>query len=327
MRMVIRTLAWLSFLCALALTALRFAQPDLPLARQALAFVPWSVPLYALAMLLFLGQVYFPGKSRWQVTLGLAAASMAGLVFHGWTMQQLFVGGHAEAPASAQQIRIFTFNVGDGRADPASIVSTAVASSADVVVLQQVTGSMLERMNQAGLTEAFPQHAGEPIANGNFGTMVFSEGSISEVTYLGAAQTSIQATLGLPGGTVKAIAVGIASPEDEATSDRWAADFAQLATVAGEIDPQLVVGAFEAGFDHREFRDLLDTGVSDVGERANVGFMRTWPVGEARFGMPTVRLTQPDHVLMGPPLVAVDQLTREVDGANHRALLAIVAFR
>jgi len=324
MGVLIRVVAWVCFVVAAALTVLRWVQPDQAFVQQAVSFMPWAIPLFVVALLLFLFHVFFPGKSRWQITMVLAALSMGGLVLQGWWLSPLYSGASPEPGPSADTLRVFTFNVDNGLADPNDVVATAVTSGADVLVLQEVTNSSLSRMEQAGLGEAFPHRAGQPISGGHFGTMVFSTASLSGVTFVGTYESSVMATASFPTGTVWLVAVDVPAP---GSTGAWADDLGQLVELGESLDPGIVAGDFEASFDHQPFRELLDTGLRDAGERSNAGFQRTWPVDLSRYGVPLPRLTQPDHVLIGSGLTALSQNTLTIPGSDHRGVLAELAFR
>ena len=324
MGVLIRVVAWVCFVVAAALTGLRWVQPDQAVVQQAVSFMPWAIPLFVVALLLFLFHVFFPGKSRWQITMVLAALSLGGLVLQGWWLSPLYSGGSPEPGPGADTLRVFTLNVDAGSADPNDVVATAVTSRADVLVLQEVTSSSLSRMEQAGLGEAFPHRAGQPISGGHFGTMVFSTASLTGVTFVGTDESSVMASAAFPTGTVWLVAVDVPAPD---STGAWADDLGQLVELGESLKPAIVAGDFEASFDHQPFRALLDTGLRDAGERTNAGFQRTWPVDLSRYGVPLPRLTQPDHVLIGSGLAALSQNTLTIPGSDHRGVLAELAFR
>ena len=326
MGVLIRLVAWVSFLAAGVLTALRLIQPDDPFAQQAIGFMPWTIPLFAIALLLFLFHVFFPGKSRWQITMALAGLALAGLLVQGWWLSPLFLGDKPEAGPQAEAFEVLTLNLDTGAADPNDVVSTAVTSGTDILVLQEVAPNTLARMEQAGLDTAFPHRVGQPMVGGQFGTMVFSSSTLSDVTFMGSVQSSVLFRVALPQGSTWMMAVGVPTP-DSSTPEAWLADLGQLVETSAALHPTIVAGDFEAGFDHGPFRELLDTGLRDVGERANAGWQRTWPVDRSYYGIPLPRLTQPDHVLIGSTLSALSQTTLTVPGTDHRGVLAELAFR
>ena len=326
MGVLIRLVAWTSLVLATILTGLRFLQLEQPAAQQALVFTAWTIPMFAVALLLFLFHVFFPGKGRWQVTMALAGLSLVGLVLQGWWMSPLFVGDKPTPGPGAEPFRVLTLNLDTGTADPNDVVSTAVTSGADIVILQEVVPNTLTRMESAGLDSVYPHRAGQPLVNGRYGTMVFSNASLSDVTYLGTHSTTVQVKATVPQQQVWLLAVGVPAP-GTGTPEPWLADLQQLVATARELHPAIVAGDFEATFDHQPFADLLDLGFRDVGERANAGWQRTWPTDRSRFGISFPRIGQLDHVLVGSSLAAVSQDTLSVPGSDHRGVLAEVAFR
>ena len=105
MGLIIRLVAWISCAIAVALTALRFLQLRQPLAQQALGYLPWTIPLFTLALLVFLAHLFFPGKSRWQITMALAAVSLLGLLLQVWWLSPLFIGDKPVAGNLGRRMR------------------------------------------------------------------------------------------------------------------------------------------------------------------------------------------------------------------------------
>lgn len=321
---LIRIVAWLTFLVAVVLTALRFVQPDVPGVQLAVAFLPLTVPLFALAMLLFVFLVFFPGKTRWQITMALAGLALAGLLVQGWWLSPLFRGS-TKVDQNAQTVRVLTVNLRTGQADPADLVSTAVGDGVDLLVLQEVTGGALDALEQVGLDTAFPHRAGQPETNGKYGTVMLSTGNIASVTFLGSTQSSVQAQVTLPGGTVWALGVGVPSPGGSRPTP-WQVDLDQLVQTVRALHPAIVAGDLEASFGHRPFEDLLDSGLRDAGEEADAGWQPTYPANRTTFGVTWPRVTQPDHVLVGDRVTAVDQVTVPIPGSDHRGVLATLTL-
>jgi endonuclease/exonuclease/phosphatase (EEP) superfamily protein YafD len=326
MGVLIRLVAWTSFVLATILTGLRFLQLEQPAAQKAVAFMALTIPLFGVALLLFVSHVFFPGKSRWQITMAVAGLSLAGLALQGWWMSPLFIGDKPTPGPQAEPFRVLTLNLDTGSADPNDVVSTAVTSGADILILQEVVPNTLTRMESAGLDSVFPHRAGQPFVNGRYGTMVFSNVALSDVTYLGTHSTTVQVKATLPRQQIWLLAVGVPAP-GSGTPEPWLADLQQLATTVRELHPAIVAGDFEATFDHQPFADLLDLGLRDVGERTNAGWQPTWPTDRARFGISFPRIGRVDHVLVGSLLAPLSQDTVTVPGADHRGVLAEVAFR
>ena len=93
-----------------------------------------------------------------------------------------------------------------------------------------------------------------------------------------------------------------------------------------DLEPDLVVGDFNATADHAPMRALADAGYRDVGELANQGWQPTWPT-RGVFDLLGLPLAQIDHVLVGDRLAALDLGTVAVPGSDHRAVVATVALK
>ncbi|MFA6576667.1 MAG: endonuclease/exonuclease/phosphatase family protein, partial [Nocardioides sp.] len=111
-------------------------------------------------------------------------------------------------------------------------------------------------------------------------------------------------------------------PED------WVADHREILAAAGQPGVDLVVGDLNATLDHAPVRALVDAGFRDTAEIANQGLATTWPVGGS---YPLLSLLPPmvaiDHVLVTDAWAVVSTETLDIDGADHRAVLATVAPR
>jgi endonuclease/exonuclease/phosphatase (EEP) superfamily protein YafD len=79
-----------------------------------------------------------------------------------------------------------------------------------------------------------------------------------------------------------------------------------------------------ATMDHASLRGLVTDGFQDAATQARSGWQPTWPsAGEVSgFGVPAPPLIAIDHVLVRGGLRAVRTTTYEVDGTDHRALVA-----
>jgi endonuclease/exonuclease/phosphatase (EEP) superfamily protein YafD len=113
-------------------------------------------------------------------------------------------------------------------------------------------------------------------------------------------------------------------PSPPVQADGFAADQAVVARTVAELEPDLVVGDFNATGDHAPMRALADAGYRDVGELANRGWLPTWPTSGV-FDVLGLPLAQIDHVLVGERLAALDLRTVSVPGSDHRAVVATVA--
>ncbi|MBA3783812.1 MAG: hypothetical protein H0X12_18440 [Nocardioides sp.] len=93
------------------------------------------------------------------------------------------------------------------------------------------------------------------------------------------------------------------------------------------MSADLVVGDLNASPDHKVMMELADAGWRDSVELANDGWLPTWPADgvEPVSDLPSPRLVQIDHVLLGDRWAAVDNDVVVFGGSDHAALVAVVA--
>ena len=313
------------------LTLLRLMQPGQAWAVQTVAFAPFALVGYALALALLVPVFVHVVRRRTRgvgVAVGLALAlAVTGAVLHlAWLAPQ-FVGTVPAAGLGQAPFRVMNLNVYKGNADPATVVADAQEQDVDVLVLEEVTPDWLGALEAHGIAESFPYRAGEPerlVA----GTMVFARDPISAVSRLETSFDSLALDVTLPGAQVHLYAVHPYPPVSGA--DRWRDDLAALASAAGsDGDLDLIVGDFNATPDHSPFTRLGDLGFRSAAEVANDGWQPTWPTnGTVRIlGISLPRLVQIDHVLIGPSLTCLWTSRLVVPGTDHSALVTEVAFR
>jgi len=329
-----RVLLLLLLAPAVGLSVLRALDPANATAVRLVSFAPLALLLYAVALAVCV-LVLVTGRLRNQDgdsensprPVGvLALLCVVGLALHAWWLAPQFTGANPPAASGVEPVRVLTVNLLKGEADGTSVVEEAVQADVDVLVVEEVTPAVLATMETAGLSQAFPQRAGEP-RDGVPGTMVFTTGTISAPTNLHTTFGSWSVDIELAQGSVRLFAVHPYPPIQD--TGHWRADLETLTAAVAERHPDLVAGDFNATADHREFRDLLAAGLRDTAERTNAGWQPTWPAGGAVtvLGVPLPRLVQIDHVLVGSRLTSRSMSTVAIDGTDHRGVLAEVAFR
>ncbi|CUR56432.1 putative PE-PGRS family protein [metagenome] len=316
----------LFLLPAVLLSVLRIVHPDLGFAVRMVSFTPLALGLYGFAALLAIGRLLLPGRGRWQVDAGIVVVTLVGLGLHAWWLSPQFLGSHPETSADAAPVRVLTVNLYRGAADAPTVVDKAVRQDVDLLVLQEISPGVLSDMNDAGLSDAFPYHAGKPdpaVA----GTMVFATVPLDQVTRLATDFDSLAVTAALPDGDLRLFAVHPQPPKKDI--EGWAADLDALAMAIADQHPDVVAGDFNATSDHVQFRRLLDAGTVDAAERLNTGWQPTWPANDAKtiLGIGLPRLVQIDHVLIGPEMAATGVRRIMIPGSDHSAVLAEVARR
>lgn len=84
----------------------------------------------------------------------------------------------------------------------------------------------------------------------------------------------------------------------------------------------VLMGDFNAIWDHASFRYLLGTRFLDSGERAGSGFHMTYPSNVKLLGViPIPACSEIDHIVHDRGVIVDDLEARAVAGSDHKALL------
>lgn len=102
----------------------------------------------------------------------------------------------------------------------------------------------------------------------------------------------------------------------------WKQDLVVLRKWCASGVPTIVAGDFNATTDHADFRDALGKNCRSVGPAVGEGLQGTWPADR-----PVFARTQIDHVIAGAGVDPSRFKTYEIDGSDHRAVVATVAVR
>lgn len=306
----------------LLLTVLRLLQADGGWWVRGVAFAPLAVPLYGAAVVLLLVRRLAGGRRG---TL-LVLVPLVGLGLHAWWLAPLFTGASPPPAADSATVVVMTANLLKGAADGPQVLAEASRRDVDLLAVQEVTDEALALMEAAGLDEVFPYREGETGVRVT-GTMLFSRTPIDDVVPLATRMTSFTATVELDGGSWPVAVVHPAAPIKSAVE--WHEDHARVLEAVREMDVDLVLGDFNAGPDHQPMLDLAEAGWRDVVEVANEGWRPTWPADgvEPVSDLPSPRLVQIDHVLVGTRIAALGSERVHVDGSDHAAVVARVAAK
>jgi endonuclease/exonuclease/phosphatase (EEP) superfamily protein YafD len=324
MRRLVLGLLVVLLLPAVLLSWDRLAAPTGGWWVRLVAFTPFAIPLYGLALLV-LAVCGWRSAGRWRAAARVGAVVAAlGLALHLVWASGPYVGT-ATASAAGDTLRVMTVNLRVGHADPARVVATAVDHRVDVLVMEEVTPGALAGMRAAGLAEAFPHRVGRARSGGK-GTLVLSRLPVSGArpldTGFGGYRMDLHAGDGLLVGLV---AVHVRPPTGDARG--WAADLNAVRSAAvAEDGPTMVVGDFNATDDHLPMRELRGRGFDDAAVQARSGWQPTWPSADevSVLTVPVPSLLPIDHVLVNRGLRALRTESVTVPGTDHRALVAIL---
>jgi endonuclease/exonuclease/phosphatase family metal-dependent hydrolase len=116
-----------------------------------------------------------------------------------------------------------------------------------------------------------------------------------------------------------------AKPPVDAGVARWRQDLAALGTVAARPGNVILIGDFNATYDHAEFRRLLSGAggrpTVDVGVATGSRLIPTWPMG----GLPLPGIVI-DHILTNPEISGAAYSVHPVPGTDHAAILATLSI-
>jgi endonuclease/exonuclease/phosphatase (EEP) superfamily protein YafD len=232
--------------------------------------------------------------------------------------------GPEEADVPSVAVNVVTANLGFGRADPGPVTELAL-SSADVLVIQELTPEAAAGLSSAGLDEAFPHAVLNP-ENKAFGIGVWSRYPILDSAHIeGYQMPMLKARVQIPGVNfvTTILAVHLAAPwvqplhyfRDDLA--RFPSTLREVARDAGS-GAVIVAGDLNSTIDMQPFRKFLAEGYRDGGEQAGAGLTRSYPSKPWR--MPVIGI---DHVLVYN-CVASSVRTVEVPGSDHRGLATTV---
>ena len=223
----------------------------------------------------------------------------------------------------ALTLRVLTLNALGGSADPAAVVRAIERHRVDVLVVQELTPGMVDRLADAGIGTLLPYCHLDPRPRAD-GTGLWARWPLAPLPPVpdlkaAAPRARIQPVDGWP-VTVTGVHPKAPVPRNVR---RWQQELATIrSTLVSSDGQQVVAGDFNASRDHRPFRDLLAAGFLDCADAARrrpwPGF--TWPAG--RWIPPVMRL---DHVLVsrGSATVSASRIIR-VPGTDHRGVLAVI---
>ncbi len=314
MRTVLRTLTVLLLVALLVMTTSRFLVGGPGWTILVASFSSYA--LFGYVVLLIVCALLVRGSSQpWLPVLGVVVASV-GMVAHTWWLVPMFT---AEKAPAGERLTVMTSNLEFGQGEAATVVNTVAQRHVDVLVLEEVTPTSLDRLREAGLDELLPHHQGQPATYAR-GTMVFSRFRLGDARTLPLGNVGLDLTVRAP-QPFRLIAVHIWQPVG--WPNEWQGDMRELRTLvsaATKQGPTLVVGDFNATLDHAPLRRVIGAGVSDAVEQSGGGWQPTWPSADVKKWLrPLIAI---DHVLASKEYVATHTRTVEVAHTDHFAMVA-----
>jgi endonuclease/exonuclease/phosphatase (EEP) superfamily protein YafD len=221
-------------------------------------------------------------------------------------------------------LRVATANLMHGRAAEEALVSLVRRTGADVLFLQELTETAMNRLKQAGLTDLLPHEMIEVTGDCARGSGIYARFPLSNglsLTAVSAARPT--ARLELPGGQrADLVCVHLHPPKppwSRPRAARWRRELMALPAPAGSpADPaRVLAGDFNASVDHAHFRELLRLGHVDAASQMGKGLVPTWAPWRRSPGLLTI-----DHVLIDPRCAVLAASVHQLPGSDHQAVYA-----
>ncbi|MEU8656815.1 endonuclease/exonuclease/phosphatase family protein [Actinoplanes philippinensis] len=276
---------------------------------QLLAFTPYVAVWTLISVLVALL------TRRW------AAAAVAALIALGFalaTVPRVLPDGD-KGPSTGVELRVMTSNMLFGGADAAEIVRLVRENQVDILAVQEFTEKAQQALTAAGLDRLLPfnQLAPEWGASGSglYSRYDFADQSADRN---GGEFQQAHAVVQVPGaGTVYVESVHPLAPATRDMVPGWSADLAAQVPAEGGV-PKILMGDFNATLDHKQLRDLIDTGYHDAADTVGKGWIPTWGPYD---GDPIPPVTI-DHVLADERIGVKDVQVHSVKDSDHRAVIA-----
>ncbi len=283
------------------------------------------VALNALTPVLFLPAWVVAGAAgatrRWALLGAAAVLAVANVAF---VLPELAARDPLpEIPPGTFHVRLFSANVYNGNPDPADYAEEIRRSGADVVYLQEATQTFLAVLDERGAIAELP-HRVLVTRTDPFAAVVASRWPLldQDVVELDGRPILVRATVDVGGIPLRLFSVHVVAPFG-GTREAWARELRAVGdAVRAEPGPVLVAGDFNATWGNREFRRLLDAGLTDAAAARGRPFQMTWP-RDRRLVPPLARI---DHVLTTAGLTVTALSAGRGPGSDHRPLTAVIAL-
>lgn len=328
---------WILALCIAALCAARLLPLDMsvgPIIPEAVSFVPWLlVPAAVIFVLALLWArhvlVIFMG-----MFLALLVWWHAGYFVPSGNLSEAAEGvGQASAFTGDNVVRVMTLNTLAGNADASEVVACVQKNNVEVLALQEVTWSFLDELAAAGIYDVLPYHVESEAGQWDNGGLncIFSMHPLErpDPNMLPMELSAVSgASITVGGRELRFVSCHPGSPH-LGGEGLWNQGLSTMGTLAGYANCYVIMGDFNATWNHARFRELLGTTFVDASEQAGEGFHMTWPSQTVTAGLrlPFVGTVPPlieiDHIVYtaNSGVFVGDLKTVQISGTDHLALI------
>ena len=298
------------------------------------AFVPWMAVLSAAILLISL-------ISRRRVLAVISALCLltqlvwhAGFLYPRVSLSSAARTAVASATASVDDryARLMTLNTRNGQADAAQIVRTVREQHVEVLALQELNASMISRLNEAGIRELLPYSVVANTSSSDNGGVngLWSDAPMTERTgdLIPIEASSIPAaSIDFDGTLIRFGSVHPFSPRPS-NQGLWDRGLGTISQLQDDDHTFVLMGDFNATWDHASFRYLLGGRFVDAGENAGEWFHMTYPANKRLFGwIPVPAAVEIDHIVHDRSVVVGDLDAVTIAGSDHKALLGTLEVR
>lgn len=304
-------IGWIGILVASVALAARFVPVTNHAVLTIASLSPYLMSGAALSVvLLVLSRQWLAATAA--VVIAAAAAS---------TQLSLLVASGQPA-ANSVPVRVLTANLAEGAADPQAL-SAIGGDSADILVFEELTPDLADRLSSVGLDMMFPYRMIEPQpAAGGVG--IWSRYPITRSDRIAGYRLGmVSATVAVPGSDTEALVVAahLVGPWPQPI-DGWRHELDSLPEtlkqLTADADTVIVAGDFNATVDMKPFRRLLRDGFLDAAEQSGAGLVATYPADSAI--PPLIGI---DHILTLNS-TARDARSVWIPGSDHLGVIADV---
>jgi endonuclease/exonuclease/phosphatase family metal-dependent hydrolase len=226
--------------------------------------------------------------------------------------------GSRPLPAGDTPVRVVSANLYLANPHIQQLGDDLAAEGADVVVVQEVTDSVLSDLSRSALWTQYPYRATAP-ENLFQGAATFSVFPITHSETIDVAGRAMLLTdLQTPAGPLRVVNVHVEAPLSVSAAHRWTDQFAELDQVVRESpSPIVLAGDFNATLDQAPLESLASGDVRDAFRVAGSGLGTTWP----RWDAPVPPLMRLDHVLVSSGIDVASVADRTSVGSDHRRIV------
>ncbi|NQD86963.1 endonuclease/exonuclease/phosphatase family protein [Paenarthrobacter sp. CM16] len=291
---------------------------------QLLSFTPWVVLPAALALVLAV-----VGRRLWVIITTTALLALQLL----WLFPP--DAGNAETlheGTATVSLKVMSLNSEYGEADAGTIVQLVRDHGIQLLTLQEHTQRLEDALSAAGMDDVLPNRLSHPNDDASGGA-VYSVFPLEAVGLLPDTPFRMDVTRVLVPGSGAAATLNLtnvhALPPVDDRIGQWRSDLEKVARQASRPGHHLLVGDFNATFDHHEFRAVLDTAPAgqdgtklvDVGIASGGRLSPTWPME----GLPLPGIVI-DHMVTTPRINSSGYAVHKVPGTDHAAIMATLVI-